>query len=53
MAFVANSGLTTPFGEIRIARLGSALLDGYERLAAQARATSGDLREMSPLSDFA
>ena len=53
MAFVANSGLTTPFGEIRIARLGAALLDGYDRLVAQAGETSDDSREMSPLSDFA
>ena len=53
MAFVANSGLTTPFGEIRIARLGSALLDGYDRLTAQAGETSSDSRELSPLSDFA
>ena len=53
MAFVANSGLTTPFGEIRIARLGAALLDGYDRLTAETGETSTDSPEMSPLSDFA
>ena len=53
IAFVANSGLTTPFGELRLARLGSALLDGYDRLRAQAGDDWVDSGAMAPLSRFA
>jgi CubicO group peptidase (beta-lactamase class C family) len=35
VALIVNSGLGTPFGDLRIARIGGAVLASVERLAAR------------------
>ena len=53
IALITNSGLGTPFGELRIARLGSSLLEGVDRLTGSAGEISADSHETRPISDFA
>lgn len=52
IALVSNSGLGTPFGDFRIARLGSRVIECTDRVIAQAAQTALGDEALRPVSDL-